>query len=172
MNEPYERRPVFETRHFTLRLVSEADAEDLLACYSDPGAQKFFNTDNFSHTCNFHTVEEMASCIRFWLAAYAQEAFVRFSVVDKASRKAVGTIEMFGAGMGVLRIDIASDYENKAHLKELLDICLANFYGLFEVHTIAAKAAPFAVDRIDALREAGFHAGDFHGREHYYLRTK
>jgi len=172
MNEPYEKCPEFETQHFALRLVSETDAEDLLVCYSDPKAQALFNTDNFAHTCSFHTVEEMANCIRFWLMEYAQGAYVRFSIVDKSIQKAVGTIEMFGTELGVLRIDIASDYENKTNLKELLDVCLEHFYGLFQVHTMATKAAPLAAERIKALREADFHTGDFKGREHYYLRER
>jgi len=172
MNKPYEACPVLETKNFTLKLVSEADAEDLLACYSDPKAQAFFNIDNFSHICNFYTAEEMAECIRFWLLAYTQKAFVRFSIVDKAIQKAIGTVEMFGPDRGVLRIDVAPVYENKAHLKELLDVCIAHFYVLFQVDTMASKAIPLATDRIDVLHEAGFHAGDFNGREHYYLRAK
>ena len=172
MQEPYEKCPVFETQNFRLRLVSEVDAEDLLICYSDPKAQALFNTDNFPHACNFYTVEEMAKCIRFWLMEYAREAYVRFAIVDKAFEKAIGTIEMFGPDRGVLRIDVAPAYENKAHLKELLDACVAHFYDLFQVCTIATKAAPLAVARIEILREAGFHAGNFNGREHYYLREK
>jgi len=91
MNNPYEKCPAFETPHFTLRLVSEADAEDLLVCYADPKAQELFNIDNFSHICNFYTAEAMAECIGFWLTAYAQKAFVRFSIMDKSTHKAVGT---------------------------------------------------------------------------------
>jgi len=170
MNEPYKNCPVLETEHFSLRLVSEADAEDLLVCYSDPKAQELFNIDNFSHICNFYTVEAMAECIGFWLTAYKQEAFVRFAIIDKSIQKAVGTIEMFGGDVGVLRVDIASPYENKVNFKELLDVCTGSFYELFDAKTMATKAIPSAVARIDVLLEAGFRAEEFKGREHYYLR--
>ncbi|MCL2812873.1 MAG: hypothetical protein FWD25_13425, partial [Clostridia bacterium] len=163
MNELYGNCPVFETQHFVLRLVSEADAEDLLVCYSDPKAQEFFNIDNFSHICNFYTVEAMAECIGFWLTAYAQGAFVRFSIVDKSNQKAVGTIEMFGGDVGILRVDLASAYESRVNFQELLDVCLENFYDLFQVRAIATKAIPLAVGRIDVLLEAGFCAGGFKG---------
>jgi len=163
--------------NFTLRLVSENDAEDLLICYSDPKAQEFFNIDNFLHDCNFSTIEEMQSCIQYWLMEYSQEAYVRFCVVDKSIDKAIGTIEMFGmigkykTDPGLLRIDIVSDYEEFAYLKELFALCIDNFYSMFGVNEIATKAIPNAVNRIKALQEVGFHAGDFHDRKDYYLRA-
>jgi len=79
---------------------------------------------------------------------------------------------MFGGDVGVLRVDIASAYESKANFKELLDVCIENFYDLFQAHAIATKAIPLAVDRIEILLEAGFDAGGFKGREHYYLRER
>ena len=167
---PYTQCPVFETQNFFLRLVSEADAEDLLVCYSDPKAQKFFNIDGFPHNCNFNTAREMLKCIKFWLMEYSHEAYVRFAIVDKAIGKAIGTIEMFGGKTGILRLDIASKYENKSHLAEILDMCVKNFYELFKVNCIATKAASQAATRIEVLSEAGFKPGDFNGIEDYYLR--
>jgi len=178
MNDPYKKCPALETEHFILRLVQIEDAEDLLACYSDPKAQAFFNIDNFPVDCRLHTVDEMKKYIEFWLMEYAQEAYIRFAIVDKSINKAVGTIEMFGmtgkykTDPGVLRIDIAPDYESTSCLKEILNVCVENFYDLFDVGTMATKAIPQAVNRVEVLHEAGFHAGDFHGREHYYLRLR
>ena len=177
MDNPYEKCPVFETQNFTLRLVLENDAEELLTCYSDPKAQEFFNIDNLPHDCNFNTIEEVQECIEYWLMEYSQEAYIRFCIVDKSTNKAIGTIEMFGkvgkykTDPGILRIDIASDYEKTAYLKELLLICVENFYSLFGVNAIVTKAIPKAVNRLEALQEAGFHAGDFHGRNDYHKRS-
>ena len=177
MNNPYKQCPVFETQSFVLRLVEETDAEDLLVCYSDPKAQELFNIDNFPRDCNFSTTEQMLEYIKFWLMEYSQEAYIRFAVVDKAINKAVGTIEMFGmvgqykTEIGILRVDMASEYEKRSYLKEIIDVCVENFYGLFAVKTIASKAIPKAENRIEVLLAAGFRAGDFNGREHYYLRS-
>ena len=178
MPNPYKTCPTYETKNFTLRLVSEDDAHNLLVCYSDPRAGELFNTDNFPHDSRFNTTEEMREYIKFWLMEYSQEAYIRFAIVDKSINKAVGTIEMFGmigrykTEIGILRLDIASKYEEKAFLKELLDICVQNFYNLFEVDTIATKAINQASDRIDVLKSIGFQAKDFNGRSQYYLRTR
>ena len=178
MINPYDKCPDLESQNFTLRLVSENDAEDLLICYSDPKAQEFFNIDNFPHDCNFNTIEEMQCCIQFWLMEYSQDAYVRFSIVDKTINKAVGTIEMFGmigkykSDPGLLRIDIVSAYEEFEYLIELFALCIDNFYIIFGVSKIATKAISNAVNRLKALQEIGFHAGNFHDRKDYYLRTK
>ena len=178
MSNPYIKCPILETQNFILRLVSEDDAEDLLACYSDPRAQEFFNIDNFPIDCRFNTTGEMLKCIKIWLVEYSQEAYVRFAIVDKSISKAVGTIEMFGmvgeykVDTGILRIDIASKYENKLFLKELLSVCIENFYDLFMVKNIVTKAIKQAVSRIEALDELGFQASDFNGRKHYYRHSR
>jgi RimJ/RimL family protein N-acetyltransferase len=173
----YQQCPVLESEYFTFRLVQTEDAEDLLLCYSDPKAQEFFNDEDFPVPTRFYTPEEMSKCIKFWLMEYSQEAYIRFSIVDKAKQKAVGTVEMFGmvgaykADPGILRIDVAHDYENKAHLKDILGVCVGEFYDMFGVRSIVTKAVPQAADRINVLQDAGFRPGQFHDRQHYYSRS-
>ena len=174
MNNPYKQCPVYKSANFTLRLVSEEDAQDLLTCYGDPKAQMLFNTDGFATECKFTKPEEMLSCIKFWLKEYSQEAYVRFAVVDNGTNKAVGTIEMFGGNgsVGILRIDLGSEYEKQSLLGQLLDIAVKYFYALFDVDCIATKAVPEAVTRIYLLQSIGFQEKSFNGRSHYYLRAK
>jgi RimJ/RimL family protein N-acetyltransferase len=175
---PYKKCPVFETQTFILRLVSEDDAEDLLSCYADLKAQELFNIDNFPHNCNFNTADEMLNYIKFWLLEYSQEAYIRFSIIDKSTNKAVGTIEMFGmigkhkTETGILRIDMASKYETKHFFNEILNVCVDNFYNLFNVEFMIIKATDKAVNRIEILNEAGFQPHNFNERKHYYLRSK
>lgn len=90
---PYQVCPVFESERLIYRLVQEEDAEDLLECYSDAASIPLFNSDNCTNDFNFQMIEEMSGCIRFWLDEYARHSFVRFSIVEKDSDKAVGTIE-------------------------------------------------------------------------------
>jgi len=174
MNNPYKQCPVYETSHFTLRLVSEDDADDLLVCYSDPKAQQLFNIDGFPIDCYFTETAQMLKYIRFWLIEYSQEAYVRFAVVNNATNKAIGTVEMFGSegSAGILRIDLASDYEKQTFLDELLGVSIEEFYTLFNVDCIATKAIDKAVERISSLENAGFQAQQFNGRSHYYLRQR
>lgn len=179
MTDPYRCCPVLETPHFTLRLVAESDAGDLLACYSDPKARALFNGENCTSDFCYDTPEEMAACIRFWLEEYAQRKYVRFAVVDRGTGRAVGTVEMFGdkgllAGRdgGLLRIDLASPYETPGCLGELLSLAGEHFYRLFGVSRIATQGLPGAEARLAALRAAGYVPFDWPapGRQHYFIQ--
>jgi hypothetical protein len=172
---PYAICPVFETEHFMLRLVSMDDAADLLVCYSDVNARPFFNSDTCTSDFHFDTCGQMSSCIKLWLDCYFKEEFVRFSIVDKSSGRAVGTVEMFGmAGKyktprGILRLDIASKYEEAAVLHKLFSVCLNEFFDWFAVSLIVTKAIPEATERVNALKSLGLAAYDFPEREHYWV---
>lgn len=172
MDNPYVKCPVLETEHFILRLVRMDDAQDLLACYSDPKAQALFNADNCNSDFCWYTIEELSYYIAFWLKAYEKEEFIRFTIVDKALGKAVGTIEMFGmvgvyqSPLGVLRLDICSEYERFEFLDELLSLCVREFFPLFGVDEIRHKAIPAAADRIQVLQKLGFHPCALH--DHHY----
>ena len=174
----YKDCPSFETKSFIIRLVNREDGNDLLSCYSDLKAQVLFNDDNCPIDFNIYTIDKMNQYIDIWLNAYDQEEYIRFVIVDKLHEKAIGTIEMFGmvgkykTDTGVLRIDLASNYENLLLLKEIIDVCVFNFYILFDVKTIATKAIDTASSRIKVLNEAGFIKKDFNGRQHYYLRSQ
>jgi hypothetical protein len=156
MNDPYKKCSIFETTHFTIRLIKKSDAEDLLECYSDENAQKYFNADNCLNDFKYKTLEEMNKTIDFWVSAYKNKSFIRFSIVNKSHGKAVGTIEIFGGSHGVLKIDIKSEYEKKKYLNEIIDVSVSNFYVLFKTNRIITKAIPEANDRIMALTDYGF----------------
>lgn len=181
MKEPYEICPVLETDSFMLRLVSEEDAEDLLVCYSDPKSQEIFDSENCISNLHYTTVDEMTHCIRFWLSEYHRKMYVRFSIVDKKSQKPVGTVEMFNAkgflseyDGGILRIDIASQYESTNYLSELLLLANNRFYELFGTEMIVSKGRPAGNNRVRALIASGYKPYDWPSpdREHYYSRVK
>ena len=181
LSDIYQDCPVLHTEHFLLRFIRESDAADLLKCYSDPMAQRFFNTDHCTSDFRYETVGKMAACIRFWLDEYKKKSFVRFAVVDQQAGRAIGTAEMFstpgflpdGDG-GVLRIDLASRYETVDDLSELLRLADEEFYVLFDAEVILSKAVPSAEKRIQALLDNGYKPFDWQvpGREHYYIRRK
>lgn len=181
MRDPYRKCPVFETPHFTLRLVRMEDAEDLLRCYADPKAQPFFNADGCTSDFCFHTPDEMKECIAFFLRSYDKRDFIRFAVVDRAAQRVVGTVEIFDTGgrlagcgaCGVLRIDFWSPYETQEAIGEILALSNASFYSLAGVSRIVTKAVPCAKARIAALRTAGFSPFDWEapGRGHYWARS-
>lgn len=163
-NDPYESCPVYESEHFILRLVSESDADDLLECYSNTDASKFFNSDNCDYGFDYHTLTDMKECIRRWLEAYKNKAFIRFAILDRQLEKTVGTIEIFArAGIvelyrvaGVLRIDLLPDYEKRNYITEILKISNENFYAAFNVVCMITKAIPEAIERRSALTANGF----------------
>lgn len=163
---PYEKCPVYENETFLLRLVEPSDAPDLLLVYSDEKAVPFFNSDN----CNgddFHytTPERMQSAIGFWRLAYDQGAFVRWSVIDKRTKEAVGTIELFNRqsqdyfhDCGLLRLDLRSDYEREESIRRILSLVVPPAFGLFGCEMIATKIPAFAPDRKAAAEAMGFQA--------------
>lgn len=175
---PYVECPIFETENFILRLVTEDDAADLLTCYSDTNARPIFNSDTCTSNFFYDTSDEMSDCVKMWLNNYTQKEFVRFSIIDKWSDHAVGTIEMFGmvekhkTTRGILRLDIASKYEEAAYLNELFSLCLKDFFDLFAVNQIVTKAIPEAVKRVNILKKLGFVAYDFPEREYYWMCSR
>lgn len=96
MTTPYMTCPAFESENYLLRLVEPTDVTDLLNVYSDEKAVPFFNGDN-CHGDDFHytTSERMQGAVDFWTQAYREKWFVRWTIVDKKTQKAVGTIELF-----------------------------------------------------------------------------
>ena len=178
MQDIYKNCPVFETQSFIIRQVKIDDANDLLSCYSDLKSQVLFNADGCTGDFCMYKIDDMKACINAWLNAYEQEEYIRFAIVDKLHDKAIGTIEMFGmvgkykTDPGVLRIDLSSNYENLPMLKEIVDVCLFNFYVIFGVKNIVTKAIDTALPRIKALTETGFTKTVFKGRNHYYIRSQ
>lgn len=175
---PYVECPVFETENFILRLVSEEDAADLLTCYSDTSARPIFNSDTCTSNFFYDTSDEMRECIKIWITCYFRKEFVRFSIIDKFSGHAVGTIEMFGMvgkykiSRGILRLDIMSKYEEAKYLDELFTLCLNNFFELFAVNQIVTKAIPQAVKRVNILNKLGFKEYYFPEREYYWTFSR
>ena len=124
MTDVYKECPSFENEKYLIRFVDANDADDLMEVYADKNALPFFNSDNCDGD-NFYypTKEKMQSAIDFWLRSYDTKWFVRFTRIDKASSKAIGTTELFHRkandsfnGVGVLRLDVKSGYEKDCHL--------------------------------------------------------
>jgi hypothetical protein len=158
---PYEKCPTYETEQYIIRRVEEKDAKDLLECYSDHEAEKLFNSDNCTSNFIYKSLEEMKQCIMLWMEHYHSKYYVRFSIIDKRYEKAIGTIEFFAKPVnyngifkvGLLRLDLATKYENVKTIEEILDLVNHNFYYDFEVKHIITKAIPIAKQRIVALND-------------------
>lgn len=164
MTDVYEKCPVFEDDRYVLRFVEESDADDLLQVYSDKNALPFFNSDNCNGD-NFYypTKEKMLAAIRFWISSYETKWFVRFTVTDKTSSKAIGTVELFHResddafhGSGVLRLDVKSEYETESVLFGIISLIVPPAFELFDCNEIITKAPNYAIERIQAIRKFGF----------------
>lgn len=160
----YKSCPQFENEHFLLRFVSESDCSDLLKVYSDKKSVPFFNSDNCGGDDFYYTTEErMLEAIKYWFFEYERKGFVRWSIIDKTSNEAIGTIELFHrkakdyfTKCGLLRLDLRSDYENKDRIINILSTILTPTFKLFHCNKIATKAIPDAKERIEALKMIGF----------------
>lgn len=168
MTNVYEKCPIFENDTYLLRLTQEEDAKDLLEVYSDKNALPFFNSDN-CHGDNFYypTRERMQEAVAFWITAYEKRWFVRLTIIEKAANKAIGTMELFHRdaedafdGVGVLRLDVGSDYEKEEILQEMIALVLPSAFELFYCEEIITKAPIYAVERINAIKKLGFSKAD------------
>ena len=160
----YEKCPVLENERFLLRFVQKEDCSDLLKVYSDIQAVPLFNSDN-CHGDDFHyqTQEQMMKAIDFWIFSYNSRYFVRWTIVDKATGEAVGTVELFqrealegNGATALLRLDLLSDYEQENVLKELLSLLHEPACQWFDCGSVTTKAAPLASVRRKALCELGY----------------
>lgn len=168
----YEKCPILENDRFLLRLVTKEDCEDLLEVYSDKNALPFFNSDN-CHGDNFYyaTKERMMEALGFWDMSYENGWFVRLAIVDKSTSKVVGTVELclrvseddFN-NMGILRVDVKSDYEKEDALYDIFSLVTPSMDELLGCHGTITKAPIYAVDRIKAIQRAGFVKS-----EHYLI---
>jgi len=160
----YTYCPVFTGDVITLKQTTMEDAEELLKCYSDKAAVKFFNSDN----CNgddfyYTTIERMTQAINFWDFSYKNKYFVRWTIVLNDTNKKIGTIEMFHREAddefnhyGMFRLDLQSKFEKENYIDDILEIVNENFFELFNVEYILTKAIPDAEDRIKALKKKAF----------------
>ena len=182
----YEACPVLENEGFLLRAVKDADCDDLLKVYSDKNALPFFNSDNCDGD-NFYyaTRERMAKALDFWKFSYENGWFARLSIVDKAVSEVIGTIELclrvsedaFDR-MGILRVDVRSDYERADVLHSIITLIALHISELLNCNGIVTKAPIYAVERIEALQKAGFTKSEHflvgktgYAYDGYYIHT-
>ena len=161
----YKNCPAFENEFYLLRKAEKEDAKDLLKVYSDSKAVSFFNSDNCGGD-NFHytTENRMAQAIEYWLWEYDRQGFVRWAIISKETKEAIGTIELFHrdandffTNCGLLRMDIRSDYEIASEIIKILTLIIEPAYMLFHCDKIATKAIAPAKERIEALKSLGFN---------------
>ena len=164
MKNIYEECPILENDKFLIRRAQLADAKELVKVYGDKNTLPFCNSDN-CHGDNFYypTEEIMKQVIEAWDLEYEGKGFVRFSIIDKESNEAIGTIELFNRkandyfnNCGLLRLDVRSDYEREDVIFNLLTFITKPAYELFDCTMIATKARIYAVERIAALKRAGY----------------
>lgn len=160
----FESCPILESKKFLLRKVDNEDCKDLLRVYSDKNALPFFNSDGCNGD-NFYypTIERMTEALEFWHLAYENGWFVRLSIVDKTVSSIIGTVELclrvsedeFN-NMGILRIDVRSDYEKAEMLYDILALIIPNLSEMLGCNGIITKAPIYAIERIKAVKEVGF----------------
>lgn len=167
--DPYLECPVTKTKSFTLRLIEQKDSDDLFTCYNDKTAVSFMNDDNCDFGFFVESKEKMAETVFYWIDFYKKKYFVRFSIVDNKTSKVIGTVEGFGGEVGVLRIDIASEYEKCNYISELLTFAQDNFYEYFGNTSLVTKAISEAKERVQALKNNNWkYINTFRNFPEYY----
>ena len=160
----YESCPTLENEKFIIRLFQDSDCDDLLKVYSDKNALPFFNSDNCDGD-NFYysSKEKMTEAIDFWRMSYENGWFARLSIIDKTICIVIGTVELCVRvsedafhNMGILRVDIRSDYEQEDVLYDIFTLVTPRIEELLGCKGVLTKAPLYAVERIKAIQKAGF----------------
>lgn len=160
----YEKCPEFESEKFLVRLFQTEDCNDLLKVYSDKHALPFFNSDNCDGDNFYYATEKrMAEAVSFWHMAYENGWFVRLSIVDKTVSSVIGTVELCLRvsedafhNMGILRVDVRSDYDQEDALYDIFSLITPKLEELLGCKGVLTKAPIYAVERIKAIQKAGF----------------
>lgn len=93
MKSIYEECPVLEGERYLLRLVKMDDTEKLLQVYSDEKSVPYFNSDNcYGDDFYYTTYDGMKEAVKFWLDAYNNKGFVRFSIIDKNNKNSCNEV--------------------------------------------------------------------------------
>ena len=165
MLNPYAQCPVFENNRFRLRFVETNDIDDLFLVYSDEKAWPIFNSDNCTSDFRYTKRQQMEETIAFWQDEYKKQYYVRWTVVDKTTGQAVGTVELFNrqaedffTDCGLLRLDLRSDYETSAVITEILKLLLPDTFEMFHCRMMATKIPAAALERRTAAEALGFMA--------------
>lgn len=161
---PFIDCPVYETERFILKKLKREDAEALFSCYSDQEAARYFNGDSCGDDFYYTDMEKFKNCVEYWLSRYDAEDFVRWSVQDKEKQILIGTIEVCpslkyavdGKMMGILRIDLRSEYEKEEYLEELVGVLLQHIYADFQVASVLMKIQKDAVERRKLIKKFYF----------------
>lgn len=164
----YKKCPTIENSNFLLRMVTKEDCEDLLEVYSDKKALPFFNSDNCNGDNFYYTTKErMMEAIDFWLLSYENGWFVRLAITDKLLSKVIGTIELCLRvsedafdHMGILRVDVRSEYEKEEILFEIFSLITPQIEELIGCKGVITKAPIYAIDRIEAVKRVGFEKSE------------
>lgn len=174
---PYDTCPVYESKHFLLRLVSLEDAAQLLESYKNLSASIRSNSEYCVFGYGSQTLEEMQNSIKRWLEEYRRRSFVRFSIVNKQEGTLIGTVEIANTGWkkhSVLRIDLASAYEKREPFEELIQIADCFFLD-FDCEKIVTRVPPDFMEYARALTETSYvpyPPNEEWEREDYYIKRQ
>ena len=136
------------------------DAEGLFQCYSNPEAAKYFNGDCCGDDFYYTEFSRFVKCMEFWESRYQEKDFVRFTIIHQSTGKIAGMAEVCpsyqysadGASMGILRLDLLPEYENREEIQELMELLLAHVYEDFHVRSVIMKAQEDAWTRRSVLK--------------------
>lgn len=160
----FEKCPIYQSEHFSLRKMDMQDAEGLFQCYSNPESAKYFNGDCCGDDFYYTDFGQFVKCMEFWESRYQEKDFVRFTIMDIELEKVIGMTEVCpsynysadGHCMGILRLDLLPEYEARRDIQELLELILEHVYIDFQVHCVLMKAQEDALIRRNVLKSLHF----------------
>ncbi|WP_134683055.1 GNAT family N-acetyltransferase [Brevibacillus migulae] len=157
MSSSLKQFPILETNRLVLREMTEQDASDLYAYYSDREVSK--HLDWFGPESEEHAKKLIA----YWREQYQEDTFMRFGIVRKGENKIIGTIPInpvrgpFRWKLPVvLGYDLSRDYWNQGIMTEALEAVIAYIFETLGNHRITAEVIPDNAASLKVLEKLGF----------------
>ena len=101
----------------------------------------------------------MTEALGFWEMAYENGWFVRLSIVDKGISRVIGTVELCFRvsedafnNMGIIRVDVRSDYEKEDVLYSIFSLCIPESKKMLGCNGIVTKVPIYAIERMKAIQ--------------------
>ena len=144
--------PVLETPRLILRRITEADAADLFAVFSDDAVTEHYDLYTFEE------LEEAYDLVEYFDESYQVERQVRWGIERREDGRLLGTCGFVALyeHRGEIGYELGRAYWRQGYMREALAALLAYAFTEMEINRIEAMTVPANAGSAALLRSLGF----------------
>ena len=144
--------PVLETPRLILRRITEADAADLFAVFSDDAVTEHYDLYTFEE------LDEAYDLVEYFDESYQYERQIRWGIERREDGRLLGTCGFVALyeHRGEIGYELGRAYWRQGYMREALAALLAYGFMEMELNRIEAMTVPANVASAALLRSLGF----------------